>query len=57
VEPVNEDGASKTALLLLVVILVAGIVTYVAFVNPALGVAIGVGVVVAAFVWQVLRNR
>ncbi|MEV7503783.1 hypothetical protein [Streptomyces sp. NPDC093018] len=38
----------------LLILVIAGLVTYVAFLDPALGVALLVGVGVAAFVLQVL---
>lgn len=44
------------ALLLLLVLMICGVITYIAFINPPLGVAIGIGVAVAAFVWQILKN-
>ncbi|MBT2506560.1 hypothetical protein J7I98_11760 [Streptomyces sp. ISL-98] len=52
----NDDGASSALLLVLLVLLIGGITTYVAFINPLLGVAIVVGVVVAAFAYQLLKG-
>ncbi|EDY43881.1 hypothetical protein SSBG_01763 [Streptomyces sp. SPB074] len=47
----------KKALILLVVVLVCGIVTYVAFLHPPLGLALGVGIAAAALVWAILRQE
>jgi len=44
-------------LVVLVVVLVFAMVTYVAFINPPLGIALSVGVAVAMLVWVVLRNK
>ncbi|MFG3207844.1 hypothetical protein [Streptomyces sp. NPDC048192] len=41
----------------LVVVGVFAVVTYIAFVNPPLGVAIGAGVAVATLVWRKLREK
>ncbi|MGW1916484.1 hypothetical protein ACWCQS_38680 [Streptomyces sp. NPDC002076] len=41
----------------LVVVGVFAVVTYTAFINPPLGIAIGVGVAVATLVWRVLRDK
>lgn len=52
-----EARVSADALLLLLVLMICGVITYVAFVNPPLGVAIGIGVAVAAFAWQILKKN
>lgn len=52
----NGDGVSKNTLMVLIILMVCAGITYAAFVNPALGVALGIGVAVAALVWQVLRS-
>ncbi|MFF7845203.1 hypothetical protein ACFZC6_41655 [Streptomyces ossamyceticus] len=44
-------------LIVLVVVLVFAMVSYIAFVNPPLGIALGVGVAVATLVWLVLRDK
>ncbi|MBZ9641371.1 hypothetical protein [Streptomyces sp. PSKA30] len=40
----------------LAVALVFAVVTYIAFINPALGIALSAGVAVATLVWKVLRK-
>mgnify|MGYP001233478787 CR=1 FL=1 len=45
------------ALIVLVIVLVFTMVTYIAFINPPLGIALGVGVAVATLVWVVLRDK
>ena len=52
----NGDGVSKNTLMLLLVLVICGVITYTAFVNPALGVALGIGVAAAALAWQILKN-
>jgi uncharacterized membrane protein YqaE (UPF0057 family) len=47
----NGDPGVKIVLM----VLIGAIATYVAFVNPPLGVALTVGIVAAAFVAQLLR--
>ncbi|WP_171053257.1 hypothetical protein [Streptomyces marianii] len=44
-------------LVILVVVLVFAMVTYLAFINPPLGIALGIGVAVATLVWVVLRDK
>ncbi|MET9611677.1 hypothetical protein [Kitasatospora indigofera] len=41
----------------LMVVTVFTMVTYIAFINPPLGVALAVGVAVATLAWTVLRDR
>ncbi|MET9091139.1 hypothetical protein ABZX72_03520 [Streptomyces cyaneofuscatus] len=50
-------GNDKKALILLVALLVWGIVTYIAFHNPPLGIAVGIGVAAATLVWMVLQQE
>lgn len=44
-------------LIVLVVVLVFAMVSYIAFINPPLGIALGVGVAVATLVWLMLRDK
>ncbi|WP_329464451.1 hypothetical protein [Streptomyces sp. NBC_01431] len=44
-------------LIALVVVLVFAMVSYIAFLNPALGIALGVGVAVATLVWLLLQGQ
>ncbi|MFI8234927.1 hypothetical protein ACIGDI_39645 [Streptomyces sp. NPDC085900] len=44
-------------LTVLVVVLVFAMVSYIAFIHPPLGIALGVGVAVATMVWLVLRDK
>jgi len=39
------------------VLLVCGITTYIAFLNPAVGAALAIGVAVAGLTWQILKNE
>ncbi|MEE1802784.1 hypothetical protein ACIQVO_17300 [Streptomyces sp. NPDC101062] len=48
------NGPDQRAFLVLLILIVAGLVTYVAFLNPLLGVALLVGVGVAFFLYQLL---
>ena len=58
VENVEQYMSDENKMLVvLVVVLVFAMVTYVAFINPPLGIALSVGVAVAMLVWVVLRNK
>ncbi|MGV9568022.1 hypothetical protein [Streptomyces sp. NPDC003480] len=41
----------------LVVAGVFAVVTYIAFINPPLGIAIGAGVAVSTLLWRILRGN
>ena len=58
VENVEQYMSDENKMLIvLVVVLVFAMVTYIAFINPPLGIALGVGVAVAMLVWVVLRDQ
>ncbi|MEV0780529.1 hypothetical protein [Streptomyces sp. NPDC050428] len=50
------SNENKT-LIVLVVVLVFAMASHIAFINPPLGIALGVGVAVATLVWLVLRDK
>jgi hypothetical protein len=53
---VTEDVVDQISVRSLLLLLVGGITTYVAFRNPGLGVAIGVAVVVVALLHDLLAK-
>ncbi|PBC80205.1 MULTISPECIES: hypothetical protein [unclassified Streptomyces] len=46
----------RKSLILLVALMVCGIVTYIALINPALGIALGIGIAAATLVWMILQK-
>ncbi|WP_020124148.1 hypothetical protein [Streptomyces canus] len=49
-------GEKKMVVAALVVAAVFAVVSYLAFINPPLGIAIGAGVAVATLVWRMMRD-
>ncbi|MFD7645718.1 hypothetical protein ACFV4P_34320 [Kitasatospora sp. NPDC059795] len=50
------NSNQNTPLVVLVVVMVFAMASYIAFINPPLGIALGVGVAVASLVWMILRG-